>query len=131
MKRRDFVKGCTAAALFLLPGVTNVAKAAGANRAPTSGADKHVEKAIKASFGGGFSVRAHNQSQGLTYAEIEHFNNRYVVASADLVDWKIVRSSLDDRSLAKRPSVQLPTAEFSKSARLGPRRTRNNNLQGA
>lgn len=62
--------------------------------APTRDRDSRIEKSIKASFGGGFSVRAHTQSDGLICADIEHLGNRYEVASADLLDWKIVRSSL-------------------------------------
>jgi hypothetical protein len=55
-----------------------------------------IEKSIRADFGGGFLLLTHAQSNGLTYADIEHVGNRYVVASADLLDWKIV---LSDRSL--------------------------------
>ncbi len=94
IKRREFVRGCTAAAsVLLLAGIDRTAKGENANDAPASGTDSRIEKSIKASFGGGFSVRAHAQSDGLTYADIEHFGNRYAVASADLLDWKIVRSN--------------------------------------
>lgn len=94
IKRREFVKGCAAASVLLLPGIASAAKGVDANSAPASDADSRIEKSIKASFGGGFSVRAHTQSGGWTYADIEHFGNRYAVASADLLDWKIVGSSL-------------------------------------
>jgi hypothetical protein len=104
MRRRDFVKGCAAAPVLLLPGIADAAKGENASNAPASGAASHVEKSIKASFGGGFSVRAHTQSGGLTYADIEHFGNRYAVASVDLLDWKIVGSSLSNPSFAA-PSV--------------------------
>lgn len=100
IKRRDFVKGCAAASVLLLPGIASAAKGANANNAQASGTDSHIEKSIKASFGGGFSLRAHSQSGGMTYADIEHFSNRYAVASADLLDWKIVRSTLSNRSFA-------------------------------
>jgi hypothetical protein len=90
IKRRDFVKGCAAACVLLLPGIASAAKGGNANNALASAADSRIEKSIKASFGGGFSVRTHTQSGGLTHAEIEHFGNRYAVASADLLDWKIV-----------------------------------------
>jgi hypothetical protein len=100
IKRRDFVQGCAAASALLLPGIASAAKGRSANNAPTSAADAHIEKSIKASFGGGFSVRAHSQSGGLTYADIEHFANQYAVASADLLDWKIVRSSLSNPGFA-------------------------------
>jgi hypothetical protein len=104
LKRRDFVKGCAAASVLLVPGTASAAKGMNGNKAPISGADLHVEKSIKASFGGGFSVRAYTQSNGLTYVDIEHFGNRYAVASADLLDWKIVGSSLGNRGRAS-PSV--------------------------
>ena len=104
IKRRDFVKGCAAASVLLLPGIASAAKGENANNAPASGADSPIEKSIKASFGGGFSVRAHTQSDGLTCADIEHFGNRYAVASADLLDWKIVGSSLSNPGFAS-PSV--------------------------
>ena len=100
IKRRDFVKGCAAASALLLTGIDSAAKGENANNAPLAGADSYIEKSIKASFGGGFSVRAHTQSDGLTYADIEHFGNRYAVASADLLDWKIVGSSLSNPDFA-------------------------------
>ncbi len=94
IKRRDFVWGGAAASALLLAGIDNAATGENANNAAASGIDSQIEKSIKASFGGGFSVRAHTRSGGLTYADIEHFGNRYVVASADLLDWKIIRSSM-------------------------------------
>ncbi|HWK70161.1 twin-arginine translocation signal domain-containing protein [Pollutimonas sp. M17] len=92
IKRRDFVKGCAAASacMVLLPGIASAAKGQNANNTQASSAD--IEKSIKAGFGGGFSVRGHSRSNGLTYANIEHSGNRYAVASADLLDWKIVSS---------------------------------------
>lgn len=94
IKRRDFVKGCAAACVLLVPGIAFATKGANANanNAAASAADTQIQKSIKASFGGGFSVRTHSQSDGFTYAEIEHFGTRYSVASADLLDWKIVGS---------------------------------------
>jgi hypothetical protein len=103
IKRRDFVK-CAAASVLLLPGIAIAATGGNANDAPASGADLYIEKSIKASFGGGFSVRAHTRSDGLTHADIEHFGNRYTVASADLLDWKIVGSSLSNPGLASSSS---------------------------
>lgn len=102
INRRDFVKGCAAASVLLLPGIAiaDIVKGENAYHASASASDLHTEKSIKASFGGGFSVRAHTQSDGLTYADIEHFGNRYRVASADLLDWKIVESSLSNRGFA-------------------------------
>lgn len=92
IKRRDFVKGCAAACVLLLPGMASAAIGQSTNKAPASAADSHIEKSIKASFGGGFSVQTHRQTGGLTHANIEHFGNRYAVTSADLLDWKIVGS---------------------------------------
>jgi hypothetical protein len=108
IKRRDFVK-CAAASVLLLPSIASAATGKNANNAPASGDDLHiddlrVEKSIKASFGGGFSVRAHTRSVGLTHADIEHFGNRFAVASADLLDWKIVGSSLSNPGLASSSS---------------------------
>lgn len=100
IKRRDFVNGCAAASALLLVGIDRAATGENANNAPASGGDSCIEKSIKASFGGGFSVRAYTQSDGLTYADIEHFGNRYAVASADLLDWKIIRSSLSNPCFA-------------------------------
>ncbi len=100
IKRRDFVKGCAAACTLLLAGTGSAAKGANANSAPTSGTDSRIEKSIKASFGSGFSVRGHTQSNGSAYADIEHLGNRYAVASANLLDWKIVRSSLSNPGFA-------------------------------
>jgi len=90
IKRRDFVKGCAAAGVLLLPGVSSAMKGRSPNDASAQQTGSHIEKSIKAGFGGGFSVRSHTQSNGLTYARIEHFDTRYVVSSADLLDWKIV-----------------------------------------
>ena len=100
MKRRDFVNGCAAASALLLAGIESAATGENASSAPASGADAYIGKSIKASFGGGFSVRAYTQSGGLTYADIEHLGNQYAVASADLLDWKIVRSSLSNPRFA-------------------------------
>lgn len=96
IKRRDFVNGCAAACVLLLPGIASAAKGEKANNAPPSAADLRIEKSIKASFGGGFSVLTHTQSGGLTRADIEHAGNRYAVTSANQLDWKIVRSSLSN-----------------------------------
>ncbi len=93
VRRRDFVKGC-AASVLLLAGIDSATKEEKLNGALASGIDLHIEKSIKASFGDGFSVRGYTQLDGLTYADIEHFGNRHVIASEDLLDWKIVRPSL-------------------------------------
>ena len=92
IKRRDFIKGCATAWVLIVPGIASAATSLNNNKASIQGADLRIEKSIKAGFGGGFSVRAHGRSHGLTYAEIEHVGNRYTVVSADLVDWKIMNS---------------------------------------
>jgi hypothetical protein len=90
VKRRDFLIGCAATSALVLAGVGSTASFAG--NVPQSSADPDIAKAIKASFGGGFSVQAHTRSAGTTYADIEHFGNRYAVASSDLLDWQIIRT---------------------------------------
>ncbi|WP_353153638.1 twin-arginine translocation signal domain-containing protein [Pollutimonas bauzanensis] len=90
IKRRDFIKASTAASVLLLPGIAIAMKGTNAINMPALAADSQIQKSIKASFGGGFSVRTHRQSNGLTHADIEHFGTRYAVTSADLLDWKIV-----------------------------------------
>jgi len=89
IRRRDFIKGCAAACALSLPGIAGAAALAGDHGAPAADAGR-IEKSIKAGFGGGFSLRSHARSGGLTYADIEHLGNRYTVASTDLLDWKIV-----------------------------------------
>ncbi len=86
MTRRGFIKGCTAAAVVGVPAFHS-AQACTSQQALLP---EHVEKSIKASFGGGFSLHAHRRSGGLTYANIEHRGNHYTVASTDLFDWAIV-----------------------------------------
>jgi hypothetical protein len=55
-----------------------------------------VEKAIKASFGGGFSLISYSRSGSVTQAKIENFGNQYTVTSMNLLDWKIIKSSLSN-----------------------------------
>lgn len=90
IKRRNLIQGSIAASTLLLPSVASATKVAGMNNAPSAVANARLEKSIKASFGGGFSLRTHTQSGGRTYANIEHFGNQYAVASADLIEWQIV-----------------------------------------
>ena len=96
IKRRGFVKGCgaVAASVLLLPVSAFAAKDGKTVKPKASAVHSRIEKSIKANFGGGFSLRSHSQSGGITRAEIEHFDNRYSVTSANLLDWKIVRSAL-------------------------------------
>lgn len=110
IKRRDFVKGCAAASVLLLPGIANAAMGVNVKTTPNSGAVLDIEKSIKASFGGGFSIRARSQLDGLTHAEIEHFGNRYAVTSQDLLDWKIIRSSLSTPDFASSSVSKLSSA---------------------
>ena len=117
IERREFVKGLAAASLLLLPGGGACAREGTSNSLPSSDADLWIEKSIKAAFGGGFSVRAHTQSDGLTYADIEHFGNRYAVASADLLDWKIVGSSLFAIRASHLPSPASRPAPLCEDAR--------------
>ncbi len=93
IQRRDFIKGCATASVLMVPGIASAATRLNYNKASGQGADLRIQKSIKAGFGGGFSVLAHSQSNGLTYAEIEHVGNRYLVVSADLVDWTITGSA--------------------------------------
>ena len=97
-KRRDFIKGCATACALMVPGITCAVTSRNNDKTAVQGADLRVEKSIKAGFGGGFSVRAHGRSHGLTYAEIEHVGNRYTVVSADLIDWKIVSFQTPSRT---------------------------------
>ncbi|NYT84300.1 twin-arginine translocation signal domain-containing protein [Pollutimonas harenae] len=92
IKRRNFFKGCAAAsACALLPaGIASAAAGTHTNNAPVT--RTNIEKSIKAGFGGGFSLQGHSQANGYIYANIEHLGTRYAVASADLLDWKIVDS---------------------------------------
>lgn len=106
--RREFVMGCVAASVLWMPGIASAVSGENAINAPASGAGSDIEKSIKASFGGGFSVRAHTQSAGLTYADIEHSGNRYAVTSADLLDWKIVASSLNNPSFTSASVSGVP-----------------------
>ena len=90
INRREFIKGCTSACVLLVPGLAGAAALQSnlGSRAIDAGAQ--IEKSIKAGFGGGFALRGHRQSEGMIYAEIEHQGNRYTVASADRIDWKIL-----------------------------------------
>ncbi|MGE4126101.1 MAG: twin-arginine translocation signal domain-containing protein [Pusillimonas sp.] len=92
LKRRDFIKGCATASVLMLPGLASAARIQGNNAALFQDQGLRIEKSIKAGFGGGFALRGHRQSDGLTYAEIEHHGNRYTVASTDQIDWKILNA---------------------------------------
>lgn len=89
MERRKFIALLGAASMLLLPGIA----AAAEGEAPRANDEaRRIEKSIRASFGGGFSVVSHRRSDGQTVADIEHLGNRFVVSSRDLVEWKYVSS---------------------------------------
>lgn len=77
ISRRDFVKGCAAVCVLSVPGIAIAAKSA--SQAVASGSALNIEKSIKASFGGGFSLRAHSQA-GLSeipcLRRVEHYTER-------------------------------------------------------
>lgn len=94
IERRDFVKGCATFSVLLMPGIASAASGESIKPASAPVSRSQVEKSIKASFGGGFSVQDYIESNGRACASIEHLGNRYAVVSADLLDWSIVEASL-------------------------------------
>ncbi|VWD64939.1 hypothetical protein BLA50215_07931 [Burkholderia lata] len=90
IQRRHFVQGSAAAYVLLLSGGAGAAGKGMAAPAATPAAAPPIEKFIKASFGGGFSVRSYKQAGGRTYARIQHLGARYEVNSANLLDWQVV-----------------------------------------
>ncbi len=91
-KRRDLVKLCGAASVAFNVGPAGAVLRE--RKLSSSIDDLKLEKSIKAGFGGGFSMHSYVQSNGYTYADIGHRGNRYLVASTDLLDWKIMSSSM-------------------------------------
>ena len=89
LTRRQFVKGFAATAAFVGSGFAKANSYSVASKAD-------IEKAIKASFGGGFSLKSYSKSGAVTQAKIENFGNQYTVTSVDLLDWKIIQSSLSN-----------------------------------
>ena len=87
--RREFVKVLAATTALMGAGFSF----ANSNAIPEKVA---VEKAIKASFGGGFSLISYSRSGSVTQAKIENFGNHYTVTSMNLLDWKIIKSSLSN-----------------------------------
>lgn len=92
--RRDFVKQIVALSALIGSGIAGAATGAGPNVAPASKMDADIQKSIKANFGGGFSVLSHSKLASVTYAKIENFGNQYTVRTTDLIEWKIIKSSL-------------------------------------
>ncbi len=87
--RREFVKGFAAIAALVGSGFSIANNLAVADKVV-------IEKAIKASFGGGFSLISYSTSGAVTKAQIENFGNQYTVTSVNLFDWKIIQSSLSN-----------------------------------
>ncbi len=87
--RRQFIKGLAAFSASTSFGIS----VANSHVIDSSVA---IEKAIKASFGGGFSLISYSQSGGVTQAKIDNFGNQYTVTSLNLFDWKIIKSSLSN-----------------------------------
>lgn len=86
--RRDFIKHVLTLTAVIGSGVAVAATS------DTPKIDANIQKSIKANFGGGFSVLSTSKSGGVTYAKIENFSNQYTVRSTDLIEWKIIKSSL-------------------------------------
>ena len=87
--RRNFVKGLVATAALMSSSLVIANGHAASSKAS-------IEKAIKASFGGGFSLISYSESGSVTQAKIENFGNQYTVTSSNLLDWKIIQSSLSN-----------------------------------
>lgn len=87
--RREFVKGLAVTAALMGSGFSIAKGDVLADKAA-------IEKAIKASFGGGFSLISYSKSGAVTQAKIENFGNQYTVTSVNLFDWKIIQSSLSN-----------------------------------
>lgn len=87
--RREFVKGVATTAILMGSGFAIADSHAVASKAA-------IEKAIKASFGGGFSLISYSKAGAVTQAKIENFGNQYTVTSSNLLDWKIIQSSLSN-----------------------------------
>lgn len=87
--RREFVKSFAATAALMGSGFTLANSHAVTDKAA-------IEKAIKANFGGGFSLVSYSKSGEVTKAQIENLGNQYTVTSVNLLDWKIMQSSLSN-----------------------------------
>ncbi len=85
--RREFAKSLAATAALIASGFAIATSDSIASRVA-------IEKAIKASFGGGFSLVSYAKSGSEIQAKIENFGNQYTVTSVNLLDWKIIQSSL-------------------------------------
>ena len=87
--RREFIKVLVATTAQICSGFS----IANGNEVASKVA---IEKAIKASFGAGFSLMAYTKSGAVTQAQIENDGNQYTVTSVNLFDWRIIKSSLSN-----------------------------------
>lgn len=96
MKRREFLKLTGMTSFLLASGHILFAKLLPDAPVQTSSPDvvQAIEKAIKAGFGEGFRVLSFKDYDRQIHAEIEHLENRYTVTSGDLLEWKILASSV-------------------------------------
>lgn len=98
MDRRSFIKnvGATAVALYSASALSLASdRKALAENTPHDITQALIEKAIKAHFGSGFTLNQYQVVDQVTYADVEHLQNHYKVASNDLVQWHIMSSSID------------------------------------
>ena len=95
-KRRDFIRVCAATTAFVGAGFAIAANIDNSKGAASSAGRAAIEKSIKANFGGGFSLLSYSQSGASTSAKIENVGNQYTVTSVNLIDWKIIKSSLSN-----------------------------------
>lgn len=96
MKRREFLKHTGITSFLLASGHILFSKLlpdAPVQTSPPNVAQA-IEKSIKAGFGEGFRVLSFKDHDRRIHADIEHLENRYTVTSGDLIDWKIIASSV-------------------------------------
>ena len=53
-----------------------------------------IEKSIKANLGSGFDLNQYVYENGAVHANVNHFNNEYLISSDDLKSWNILESSI-------------------------------------
>lgn len=92
IKRRDFIKGCATISILSVPCISFAALSQHTQKSDTSVSNHQIqiEKSIKANFGGGFTVQAHTELNGLTYAKIQHLGVQYTATTSDLLEWKTI-----------------------------------------
>jgi hypothetical protein len=96
MQRREFIKLTGITSFLFASGHILFSKLFPASPAQTSPPDiaLAIEKSIKAGFGEGFRVVSFQDRGGRIHADIEHLENRYAVTSGNLIEWKILASSV-------------------------------------